>query len=180
VGDFNQRSVPRFDPVRFVRSVMADLFRSRAALLAENAMLRQQLIVAERKLVGRVRWLPWQRFAMAIDARLAPEWRTVTFLVQPATKTSAGIVPDFGRSGGDVHGGRDGLQHHERHSSAHGASTTVGRRADTRSVAPVQLQLVDGGATPSGPHSAAGIELQGRFGWQHEWSWIYETSVCGR
>jgi hypothetical protein len=48
-------------------------------------MLRQQLIVAERKLVGRVRWLPWQRFAMAIGARLVPEWRTVTFLVQPAT-----------------------------------------------------------------------------------------------
>jgi hypothetical protein len=73
------------DFVRFVRGLLADLFRSRSALLAENAMLRQQLIVAERKVFGRVRWRPWQRFAMVIAARLTPAWQTVTFLVQPAT-----------------------------------------------------------------------------------------------
>src|SRR5262249_36507412 len=65
--------------------LIADLFRSHAALIAENAMLRQQLIVAERKIQGRVHWTPWQRFAMAIAAQLTPAWRTVTFLVQPAT-----------------------------------------------------------------------------------------------
>src|SRR5262249_23179493 len=69
----------------FVRGIVRDLFRSRAELLAENAMLRQQLIVAGRKVVGRVRWTPWQRFAMAIAARLTPAWRTVLLLVQPAT-----------------------------------------------------------------------------------------------
>jgi transposase InsO family protein len=73
------------DGLRFVRGLVADLFRSRTALLAENAMLRQQLIVAERKLVGRVRWTSWQRLAMSVAARLTPTWQTVTFLVQPAT-----------------------------------------------------------------------------------------------
>jgi hypothetical protein len=73
------------DLLRYVRGLVADLVRSRATLLAENAMLRQQLIVAERKVVGRIRWTPWQRFAMAIAARLTPAWRTVTLVVQPAT-----------------------------------------------------------------------------------------------
>jgi transposase InsO family protein len=73
------------DLLRFIRGFVVDLFRSRAALLAENAMLRQQLIVAERKVVGRVRWTPWQRLAMVIAARFTPTWQTVAFLVQPAT-----------------------------------------------------------------------------------------------
>jgi hypothetical protein len=72
--------------VDFLRFLLADLFRSRAALLAESAMLRQQLIVAERKIRGRrARWTPWQRFTMVIAARLTPAWQTVSFLVQPAT-----------------------------------------------------------------------------------------------
>ena len=68
---------PVLDLLRFVRGIVTDLFRLRAELVAENAMLRQQLIVTERKVVGRVRWTPWQRFAMAIAARLTPAWRTV-------------------------------------------------------------------------------------------------------
>jgi putative transposase len=71
--------------IRFVGGLIADLVRSYAALMAENAMLRQQLIVAERKIRGRVRRAPWERFAMAIAARFTPTWRAVTFLAQPAT-----------------------------------------------------------------------------------------------
>ena len=37
------------DFVRFVRGLIADLVRPRIRLIAENALLRQQLIVAERK-----------------------------------------------------------------------------------------------------------------------------------
>jgi putative transposase len=73
------------DLVRFLAGLVADLLRGRAALVAENALLRQQLIVAERKLFGRVRWAPWQRFTMGLAARLAPAWRSATLLVQPAT-----------------------------------------------------------------------------------------------
>ena len=73
------------DLVRFLAGLAADLLRSRAALVAENGLLRQQLIVAERKLVGRVQWAPWQRFVMGLAARFAPAWRSATLLVQPTT-----------------------------------------------------------------------------------------------
>ncbi len=73
------------DLLRFVAAFAIDLLRGRAALVAENALLSQRLIVAERKLVGRVRWAPWQRFTMGLAARLAPAWRSATLLIQPAT-----------------------------------------------------------------------------------------------
>jgi putative transposase len=71
--------------VRFVVWLVARVVRRRAALVAENALLRQQLIAAQRKIRGRVRWTPWERFAMGLAARLAPAWRTAVVLVQPAT-----------------------------------------------------------------------------------------------
>jgi hypothetical protein len=61
------------DALRFLVGPAMDLVRRRAELLAENALLRQQLIVAQRQLAGRrVLWRPWQRFAMAISSRIAP------------------------------------------------------------------------------------------------------------
>src|SRR5712691_6683456 len=48
--------------LRFLAALACDVFRDRRALICENALLRQQLIVAERKLNGRrVRWRPWER-----------------------------------------------------------------------------------------------------------------------
>ena|SRR5437879_1037114 len=73
------------DVLRFVVGLAADVVRRRAGLVAENALLRQQLIVAQRKIAGRARWAPWQRFTMGLAARLAPAWRNTTLLVQPAT-----------------------------------------------------------------------------------------------
>ena len=73
------------DLVRFVVGLLVDLLRPHARLVAENVLLRQQLIVAERKLVGRVRFAPWQRLTMALAARVVPAWRAAVLLVQPAT-----------------------------------------------------------------------------------------------
>jgi putative transposase len=73
------------DVLRFVVGLTADIVRRRAGLVAENALLRQQLIVAQRKIAGRVRWAPWQRFTMGLAAGMAPAWRDATLLVQPAT-----------------------------------------------------------------------------------------------
>lgn len=70
---------------RFAVGLLADVVRPRAQLVAENALLRQQLIVAQRKIVGRVRWAPWQRLAMALASRVVPRWRAALLLVQPAT-----------------------------------------------------------------------------------------------
>ncbi len=71
--------------LRFVVGLAADVVRRRAGLVAENALLRQQLIVTQRKMAGRVRWAPWQRFTTGLAARMAPAWRDATLLVQPAT-----------------------------------------------------------------------------------------------
>lgn len=60
------------DFLRFARDFVADLLRPRTKLVAENALLRQQLIVAERKIVGRPRWRPWERYTMALAARFTP------------------------------------------------------------------------------------------------------------
>jgi hypothetical protein len=73
------------DVLRFVVGLVADVVRRRTDLVAENALLRQQLIVAQRMIAGRVRWAPWQRYTMGLAARLAPGWRDATLLVQPAT-----------------------------------------------------------------------------------------------
>ena len=40
---------------------------------------------AERKVAGRIRWTPWQRFTIVLAARVAPAWREATLLIQPAT-----------------------------------------------------------------------------------------------
>jgi len=76
---------PVIDLLRFVSGLAADLVRRRVELVAENALLRQQLIVAKRKLAGRVRWTPWQRFTIVLASRVAPAWREATLLIQPAT-----------------------------------------------------------------------------------------------
>lgn len=68
--------------LRFV----AGFFRSRAALIAENELLRQQLAVAKSRLQGkRVRFAWWQRWATAILTQVTPAWRSVVTLVQPST-----------------------------------------------------------------------------------------------
>jgi len=61
------------DFLRFVSGMAADLVRRRVDLVAENALLRQQLIVAERKLAGRVRWTcPWPKLDLkAFDQTVA-------------------------------------------------------------------------------------------------------------
>lgn len=62
----------RLPPVR--HGLVADLVRPHLKLVAENALLRQQLIVSERRIVGRQRWAPWERYAMALAARFTPTW----------------------------------------------------------------------------------------------------------
>jgi hypothetical protein len=71
--------------VSFMIRVLGDMVRARAALVAENALLFQQLIVAKRKIRGRARWSPWQRFSMAMVSRFAPQWRQALLLIQPST-----------------------------------------------------------------------------------------------
>jgi transposase InsO family protein len=62
------------------------LFRPRASLVAENELLRQQLVVAKCRLHGRrVRWSASRRWLVAMLATWTTHWRSAVTLVQPAT-----------------------------------------------------------------------------------------------
>jgi len=105
------------DLLRFVCGLAVDLVRHRVELVAENALLRQQLIAAERKVAGRVRWRPWQRFTIVLAARVAPAWREATCSSSPRP-FFVGIAQDSARSGGIALSGRDDRRRRVPRSSA--------------------------------------------------------------
>jgi putative transposase len=63
---------------------IADLTRSRAELITENALLRQQLIVASRS-VKRPAFRGHERGLLVLLARVLPQWRHALLLVKPGT-----------------------------------------------------------------------------------------------
>jgi putative transposase len=67
-----------------IGSTAGDLTRTRAALIAENAFLRQQLAVLARQVKRPVR-TPADRLRLVLLARLARGWRAAPLIVQPAT-----------------------------------------------------------------------------------------------
>ena len=61
-------------------------FRSRASLVAENELLRQQLAAAKSRLQRkRVMFTGSQRLTIALLTRWMASWRATVTLVQPAT-----------------------------------------------------------------------------------------------
>src|SRR2546425_4192032 len=61
-------------------------FRSRASLVAENELLRQQLAAAKSRLQRkRVMFTGSQRLTIALLTRWTASWRATVALVQPAT-----------------------------------------------------------------------------------------------
>lgn len=74
------------EPARpnLVTGTLADLPRSRAELLAENALLRQQLIVLRRNTkTPRLTWR--ERYSLVFLARWVPNWKQVLQIIQPDT-----------------------------------------------------------------------------------------------
>ena len=71
-------------PLPLVTGLAVDLTRSRQELLAENALLRQQLIVASRK-VKRPAFRPHERGVVVLLSRLVRNWRDAVLLVKPDT-----------------------------------------------------------------------------------------------
>ncbi len=63
---------------------IADLTRSRAELIAENAVLRQQLIVASRS-VKRPAFRVHERGLLVLHASLSRGWPQALLLVKPET-----------------------------------------------------------------------------------------------
>jgi hypothetical protein len=67
-----------------VVGTLSDLPRSRADLLAENAMLRQQLIVLNRS-VKRPKLTAGDRVRLTFLARLTNSWKSALHIVEPDT-----------------------------------------------------------------------------------------------
>jgi hypothetical protein len=63
---------------------LADLARSKAELLAENALLRQQLIILRRQ-VKRPACTKTDRMLLLLLARAVRAWKQTLFIVQPET-----------------------------------------------------------------------------------------------
>ena len=67
-----------------VKGALSDLTRSRADLIAENAMLRQQLIVLKRQ-VKRSQLTHGDRIRLVLLARCTEFWQQALLIVQPDT-----------------------------------------------------------------------------------------------
>lgn len=67
-----------------VLSTAVDLTRSKAELIAENALLRQQLIVLHRQ-VQKPRFTPADRLWFVLLASRLPHWREVLLIFKPET-----------------------------------------------------------------------------------------------
>jgi putative transposase len=67
-----------------VFGTLAGLTRGKSELLAENALLRQQLIILRRQ-VKRPSFRKTDRFLLVILARMVRTWKQAIFLVQPET-----------------------------------------------------------------------------------------------
>jgi hypothetical protein len=71
-------------PNSMVVGMLADATRTRGELIAENALLRQQLIVAARS-VERPRFVAHERGIVVLLSRFLPWWRDAVLLVKPET-----------------------------------------------------------------------------------------------
>ncbi len=67
-----------------VDGAITDVSRNKAALMAENALLRQQLIVLHRQ-GKRPAFMPRDRVLLVLLARLVRGWRSALLIVQPDT-----------------------------------------------------------------------------------------------
>ena len=81
----HQKCVARGNPpLPLLAGLATDLRRSRQQLIAENVLLRQQLIVASRK-VKRPAFRSHERGLLVLLAGLVPRWRNAVLLVKPET-----------------------------------------------------------------------------------------------
>jgi putative transposase len=68
-----------------VLGTLTDLTRSRSELVAENALLRQQLIILRRQ-VKRPACTKTDRMLLVLLARMVRTWKQALFIVQPETR----------------------------------------------------------------------------------------------
>jgi putative transposase len=65
-------------------ATLTDLGKSKSELIAENALLRQQLIILKRQMKRPV-WTKTDRMLLVLIARLVRTWNQALLIVQPET-----------------------------------------------------------------------------------------------
>src|SRR5215208_5006229 len=73
------------DFIRLVLGLLADLFRSRAALEAEIVVLRQQIVVLCRRKPARLPFMPTDKLVLGWVCRLFPKACDALAIVRPET-----------------------------------------------------------------------------------------------
>ena len=71
-------------PTSLLQGTLIDLSRSKSELVAENALLRQQLIMLRRQ-VKRPACTRADRILLVLLARMVRTWKQALFIVQPET-----------------------------------------------------------------------------------------------
>ena len=89
--------------IQFVLAMLAAPFRSKSQLEAENAALRQQLVVVQRKVKGRVALSNGDRLFFVQLYRWFPSILEISTIIQPET-SCVGIGPAFVVIGAGNHG----------------------------------------------------------------------------
>jgi putative transposase len=72
------------DTTSLMPGMLTDLARSKSELVAENALLRQQLIILQRQ-VKRPACTKTDRMLLVFLARMVRTWKQALFIVQPET-----------------------------------------------------------------------------------------------
>jgi len=93
------------DTTSLLLGTLTDLSRSKSELVAENALLRQQLIILRRQ-VKRPACTKTDRLLLVLLARKVRSWKQALIIVQPETpslssrrRSSAGIAKDSSSTG---------------------------------------------------------------------------------
>src|SRR5260221_14000298 len=70
--------------ISLLLDTLADLARGKSELMAENALLRYQLIILRRQ-IKRPTYRKADRLLLVVLARMVRTWKQALFLVQPET-----------------------------------------------------------------------------------------------
>ena len=73
------------DTTSLLLATLSDLARSKSELVAENALLRQQLIILRRQ-VKRPACTKADRILLVLLASMVRTWKQALFIVQPETR----------------------------------------------------------------------------------------------
>ena len=117
---------------------LADLTRSKLELMAENALLRQQLIILKRQ-VKRPAYTKTDRILLVLLARLVRAWQQTLLIVQPDTLLrlpSGALTPVLEAQVKGLFSSAEGSRGNHRLDQADGQrESTLGCRADSWRIA---------------------------------------------